>query len=232
MTQPIEVVPAPAATWRDTLAWTMPFAVFLLLLGIGPLLPIGAVAEGGLRVVILGLVIAKFSWKVLDLRVDNWGGSILLGIGIFGIWIFPDLVFPDYRNHWLLQNSFTGVVESSFPESARTNSLAILFRAIRAIMIVPVVEELFWRGWLMRWLVNSNFTAVRLGQTTVWAFTATAILFASEHGPFWDVGLVAGIGYNWWMMKTRRLGDLVVAHAVTNACLVGYVLVTGEWQYL
>lgn len=232
MTQPAEAIPLPHATWRDTLEWTLPFAIFMLLLVIGPLLPVGAAVEGGLRVAILGYVIAKFSWKVLDLRVENWGGSMLLGIVVFFLWILPDLLSPEYRGHWLLQNSLTGVVESSFPESARANPLAILFRAVRAIIIVPVVEELFWRGWLMRWLVNHNFTSVRLGQVTPWAFIATALLFASEHGSFWDVGLMAGVGYNWWMMRTRRLGDLVVAHSVTNACLVGYVLATGEWQYL
>ena len=70
-----------------------------------------------------------------------------------------------------------------------------------------------------------------LGKYAPAAFWVTALLFASEHGPYWDVGLVTGIIYNLWMVKTKRLGDLVLVHAVTNACLSGYVLLFQQWQY-
>jgi membrane protease YdiL (CAAX protease family) len=63
------------------------------------------------------------------------------------------------------------------------------------------------------------------------AFVGTALLFASEHGPFWDVGLLCGLIYNGWMWKTRSLGDLVLVHAVTNAALAGFVLVTKQYAY-
>ena len=59
----------------------------------------------------------------------------------------------------------------------------------------------------------------------------TALLFASEHGAMWDVGLAAGLLYNFWMRRTRSLGDLILAHAVTNACLSAYVLSRGRWEY-
>ncbi len=59
----------------------------------------------------------------------------------------------------------------------------------------------------------------------------TAVLFASEHGPYWDVGLVAGIIYNWWLVRTRNVADCILAHAVTNFVLSAYVLKTGNWQY-
>jgi membrane protease YdiL (CAAX protease family) len=47
----------------------------------------------------------------------------------------------------------------------------------------------------------------------------------------WDVGLMAGLAYNWWMRRTRSLGDLMLTHAVTNACLSAYVLIEGRWEY-
>jgi hypothetical protein len=56
-------------------------------------------------------------------------------------------------------------------------------------------------------------------------------LFASEHGPYWDVGLIAGILYNLWMIRTRSIADCILAHAVTNAALSLYVIATGQWQY-
>jgi CAAX prenyl protease-like protein len=93
------------------------------------------------------------------------------------------------------------------------------------------VEELFWRGWLMRWLIAADFRSVPLGAYTAQAFWVVAVLFASEHGAYWDVGLLAGIAYNWWMLRTRSLGDLILAHAVTNACLSAYVIVARKWEY-
>lgn len=222
----------PAVQLRDHLAWTLPFLVFLALLIVGPKLPVGPAAEGAIRVGIMTLVLWFASRQILDFRVVRGGASILVGVAVFLLWIGPDLLIPGHRGHWLLQNPLTGKVESSFPPDARHDSLAILFRAMRAIIIVPIVEELFWRGWLLRWLVDQNFTRVGLGVVTPFTFIATAILFASEHGPYWDVGLAAGIAYNWWIMRTRSLGDLILAHAVTNACLVAYVLATGTWEYL
>jgi CAAX prenyl protease-like protein len=76
-----------------------------------------------------------------------------------------------------------------------------------------------------------DFRLVPLGQYSRAAFLLTAVLFASEHGSLWDVGLVAGLLYNWWMDRTRSLGDLILAHGVTNACLSIYVLMEGRWEY-
>jgi len=56
-------------------------------------------------------------------------------------------------------------------------------------------------------------------------------IFALEHGPYWDVGLAAGALYNWWMLRTRSLGDLMISHAATNACLSAYVIWSGRWEY-
>jgi hypothetical protein len=98
--------------------------------------------------------------------------------------------------------------------------------------VVPVIEELFWRGWLMRWLIDSrNFEKVPIGTYQWAAFWLVAVLFAAEHGPYWEVGLLAGIAYNYWLTRTRNLADCILAHAVTNAALGIFVLGTGEWQY-
>ena len=63
------------------------------------------------------------------------------------------------------------------------------------------------------------------------AFWIVAVLFASEHGSYWDVGLATGIIYNWWAIRTKNLMDCVIAHAVTNACLGAYVIGWNQWQY-
>ena len=70
-----------------------------------------------------------------------------------------------------------------------------------------------------------------IGQYTPFAFWATALLFGAEHGPYWEVGLLCGAVYNWWMRRTRSLGDLVLTHAVTNAALSAYVIVGERWNF-
>jgi CAAX prenyl protease-like protein len=83
----------------------------------------------------------------------------------------------------------------------------------------------------MRWIIDKEFASVPLGTYAPMAFWSVAVLFASEHGPYWEVGLAAGVIYNWWMIRTRNLADCMVAHAVTNGLLSLYVLRTGQWQY-
>ena len=100
-----------------------------------------------------------------------------------------------------------------------------------ATLLVPVMEELFWRGFLMRWLINPDFLSVRLGAYKASAFWIVAALFASEHGAYWDVGLLAGIVYNLWIIRTRNLLDSILAHATTNAVLAAWVVTGGHWQY-
>ena len=107
----------------------------------------------------------------------------------------------------------------------------LVLRTARASLLVPVIEELFWRGWLPRWIQDSHIERIPLGQYTPLAFWATALLFAAEHGPYWEVGLVCGVIYNWWMQRTRSLGDLVLVHTVTNLALSVYVVALGKWEF-
>jgi len=210
--------------------YVAPFALFLLLLVLGQYTGLGSWQEP-VRLIVLAGSIWYFSRQVLDFRVQSVAGSVVVGLAVFLLWIGPDALFPGYRQHWLFENAIMGAAKSEMPESFRTDWWFLLTRTLRAAVLVPVIEELFWRGWLMRWIINSDFERVRLGTYAAQAFWITALLFASEHGPYWDVGLVAGILYNWWMIRSRRLGDCILAHAVTNAALSAYVIVSGKWEY-
>jgi CAAX prenyl protease-like protein len=205
-------------------------AAFMVFLAIGPHLGLGA-WEYPFRVVVLSAVLIVCSRHVIDLRVRRWGGSLAIGAAVFAMWIAPDVLWPSYRNSWLLQNALTSTVESSVPMEYRHIPMVLVSRALRAVVLVPIIEELFWRSWLMRWLIDADVTRVPLGTFTRFSFGVTAVLFALEHGAFWDVGLAAGVVYGWWMTKTRSLGDCIVAHAVTNALLSGYVVLGQHWQY-
>jgi uncharacterized protein len=210
--------------------YVLPMAVFMVFLAAGDFLGLGAL-EYPMRVAVLGLVIWLFSRPVLDLRMPHWIGSIVLGLAIFAVWVAPDVLFPGYREHWLFQNSLTGKVSSSVAEQLRTDPMVLIFRALRASIVVPIVEELFWRGWLMRWLIKNDFLSVPLGAYARDAFWITAALFAVEHGPYWEVGLIAGAAFNWWMVRTKSLGDCILSHGVANAALSAYAVFGGHWQY-
>jgi uncharacterized protein len=149
---------------------------------------------------------------------------------VFAIWIGPDLLFPGWRESVLFNNALFGERRAP-PAHLEGDAVALALRAARAVILVPIIEELFWRAWLPRWIIHADFQRVPLGTYTPLAFWATALLFALEHGRYWDVGLAAGVIYNVWMWRTRSLGDCILAHGVTNACLATYVIAAGEWQY-
>ncbi|MCU0245384.1 MAG: CAAX prenyl protease-related protein [Bryobacter sp.] len=214
------------------LVWIGPFLVFIALLAVQDYLmkALGA-AEFPLRIVIVAAAIWYFSRPVLSFRVVNWAGSLGMGVFVFLVWIGPDALIPGWRNHWLFQNSITGQLKTSIDAALLSSPLVLFMRTFRAAVIVPIVEELFWRGWLLRWLIKPEFEQVALGTFQMSAFWISAFLFAAEHGPYWEVGLAAGVLYNWWMIRTKSLGDLILAHGVTNLCLSLYVIATKNWQY-
>ncbi|WP_396201183.1 CAAX prenyl protease-related protein [Gemmatimonas sp.] len=215
-----------------SLPWIAPFAVFLILLAVGPSLPIPQPWESLLRVgVLIAVMLTVSKDVVLSLRVRHAMPSVLLGLAVCALWVAPDQLVPGWREHWLFQNSITGTVKTTIAPSELADPLVVMLRVVRAALLVPILEELFWRGWLPRWIVNNDWQKVPLGTFNVIAFVATAVLFASEHGPFWEVGLLCGFIYNWWMWRTKSLGDLVLVHAVTNAALSGFVLVTRQYAY-
>jgi len=210
-----------------SLPYIVPFALFLLFLAAKDYIPF----EYPLRVLVVATAAILFSRKAISLRAPHALASVLLGVLVFGIWIGPDILWPAYRQHWLFHNSLIGRAQSSLPGNLRTDAVFLFFRISGTALLVPVIEELFWRGWLMRYLISADFQKVRLGAYAPFSFWLTALLFASEHGPYWEVGFLAGIAFNWWMMRTRSLGDCILAHAVTNGCLAAYVIAAGQWQY-
>ena len=222
-------------TRSASLAYVGPFAAFLGLLALSRAVPLPPVAVQAGFVGLMLAVLAILARPAPDLhhgfKLRHVWTTVLLGVLVFALWIAPDLTFPGYRGHWLFQNALTGSSQAGLSVGAQRQPAVLWLRAFRASIIVPVVEELFWRAWMMRWIISPQFLKVPLGAWSAKAFWIVAVLFASEHGSFWAVGLVAGIAYNWWMVRTKSLADLMLAHAVTNACLSVYVVAAGKWEY-
>jgi len=216
---------------HPSVPYVLPFAVFVVLLAIQHTGVLPSRVDLPLRVVVLSAVLIAVSRPVVSFRARVPLASIAIGLAVFVIWIGPDLLFPHYRQNWLFQNRLMGSLGTSLAANLRSDPLSLGLRTFRAVVLVPIIEELFWRGWLMRWLIDPVFERLPVGSFTVGSFCIVALLFASEHGPFWDVGLAAGLIYNWWVVRTRSLADCILAHAVTNACLCAYVIAAGQWQY-
>src|SRR5256885_15122370 len=129
----------------------------MALIGLSAVLPMPALADQSLRLAVMAGVLYLVARPALDFRVTQWAGSLAIGFVIFGLWIAPDLLFPSYRHSFLFDNALLGSARSSMPEASRHDLPVLWLRSLRAAIIVPIVEELFWRGWLMRWMIAQDF---------------------------------------------------------------------------
>jgi CAAX prenyl protease-like protein len=220
--------------WLDrnpTVRYVLPFGLFLVFLWLSGLVSVSPAWDAPIRVLVVGAACLVCWPRAHPVKPTVPWKSVLIGIAVFALWIAPDLIYKNYRELAPFNNVLIGHVHSSMPAESLISPWALSWRFARAVLIVPVVEELFWRAWLMRWLIDTSFERVPLGTYQRNSFLIVAVLFACEHGPYWDVGLLTGFIYNWWMVRTKSLSDCILMHAVTNACLSAYVIATAHWEY-
>lgn len=105
----------------------------------------------------------------------------------------------------------------------------LLFRVAGSTITVPIAEELFFRGFLVRRCISADADSVPVGRLTWLAFAVSSVAFGALHGQAWLAGIVAGMLFAAALAWRRHLADAVVAHATTNALLSGYVIATGSW---
>jgi len=156
-----------------------------------------------------------------DVRAIDWTLSVLLGFVIFALWIFLD-------QPWAMLG--TPVGWNPVSGNGERSWALVTARLAGAVVVVPLMEELFWRSLVMRWIRKHDFLTVLPQQVGAWAFVVSSALFALEHHQ-WLAGLLAGFAYAGIYMRTNYLWPAVVAHAVTNFLLGLWVLYTGQWQF-
>jgi CAAX prenyl protease-like protein len=211
MAQATSVNTAPTSEVSKAAPFVIPFAVFVVILVINPYFPV----PQWVRFVIEVALFVTISRAPLSTAPAKPWVSILLGVIVFAIWVAPDQLIAGYRSLPLFSNSIVGHAVGTTAASQKHDLSYIIPRVLVSVLAVPVLEELFWRGFLLR----------------VTSFWIVALLFASEHGSYWDVGLVTGVIYNWWMLRTSNLWSCIIAHAVTNGCLATFVIAGNHWQY-
>jgi len=167
------------------------------------------------------LILWRGHWREIEGKFD-WK-AVVLGLVVLVIWIAPEIIFPKEREIGFDPNVFTVVWQKW---------TAIFFRIAGAAIVVPIMEEIFWRSFVMRWIIKQEFLTVKLGAYTHASFWVTAAFFMAEHAMFqWHVAFICGILYGGYLVKTKNLVGCIIAHAVTNLGLGIYVVISGQWQH-
>ena len=203
-----------------------PFALFMGLLYVRQNFPEQSWwLYGVCSLVVLGLILwLRPRYRGQDPAPPQILSSALLGLGAIVLWIGLDPWMP--RTGGPRDNTFP--FEAAFQIGTVPGVLAILFRIFGAVLVVPIVEELFWRGFLMRTIIKPEFEEVPLGTFQPLSFYITTVAFALVHVEFGSAilfGLIAG----WWFCRTKSLRAVIALHAAANLGLAVYVLITRNW---
>src|SRR5262245_53701143 len=140
--------PTPSSSAVTTVRYVAPFVAFVALLQLDRAISLPPEVFYPIRFATVTLVLLLVSRPVIALRPSARLLSCAVGVVVFVVWIAPDLLFG-YRQHWLFQNSVIGSAVSSVPGYLRHKLWFAILRTSSSVLLVPVLEELFWRGWLM-----------------------------------------------------------------------------------
>lgn len=161
--------------------------------------------------------------------------SVLVGAGVAVIWILPESgwihKFPAlYEGYvrYFIRGSESGNGGLYAPEQC--GWILSLIRLGGSACVIAVIEEFFWRGFLMRYLAKTDFLAVDAGKVGRGVLIVTALAFGFEHNR-WLVGMIAGLAYGLLYLRKGDIVAVAVAHVVTNYLLGLYVLANGAYQF-
>lgn len=103
-------------------------------------------------------------------------------------------------------------------------------RLAGAVLVVPVMEELFWRSFLMRWIQQPRFEGLLPQQVGLRAVVLSTFVFMLAH-TLWLAAVLASLAYAWLYIRRGKLWCAVIAHAVTNGALGLWVVQTRQWAF-
>lgn len=223
-----------AATGRKLAAYVTPLAVFM-----GALAAVAVLKKIGgafwlnapeywlypLQTLVCAAILFWF-WREYEFHgVRQLATAIGIGIAVFVLWISPQAFFG-----WNARTK--GFDPTVFSGQTGLYWSTVSLRFLRLVIVVPLVEEIFWRGFLLRYFVDEKFHTVPFGKFTWLSFGAVAIGFMLVHSMAdWPAALVTGALYNLVAYRTKSLGSCVVAHAVTNLLLGLWIMNTGQWGF-
>lgn len=214
----------------------LPFALFMVFVAAASLVPAPVPSAPGewdarwlyaARALVAGAALV-WLWprfvELHDLRLPlvHWLLAVAAGVAVLGIWLLLDEGWFAFELGDGFDPRRYGSEEIDWPIT--------FFRLIGLAVVVPLVEELFWRSFLLRWLEKQEFLAVGPATVGIRALLISSVLFALEHNQ-WLAGFIAGVVYGWLYLRTGNLWAPVLAHAVTNGLLGAYILVARDWRF-
>ena len=219
---------------RASLARIVPFAAFMVLLALR-----GAVPEDGswgidprwiygVTVLVVGGLLAYYWREYGELVMQNWPSLAELalavggGVVVFALWIHLDAPWMTIGTPSATFLPLDGAGQLIWP--------LVIVRWIGAALIVPVMEELFWRSFLMRWVQSPQFESVPPQRVGLKAIVLSTFIFMLAH-TLWLAAVIAGLAYALLYVRTGKLWVPVIAHAVTNGVLGVWVAMTGNWSF-
>ena len=193
-----------------------------------------------------GMLWAVWPW-IPEMRWRwSWAG-VAAGLGVFLFWVGLDGLYPDIYSlqreylcpglerigmGWLCPKSDAPHLPWN-PHAQFGPGLAWFFAVMRlagSTLVVPPLEEVFYRSFLYRYIAAPDFQSVPLGAFRWTPFIVTSLIFGFGHRE-WVAGILCGFVYQGVVCHTKRLGDAMVAHALTNFLLGLYVMARGAWQF-
>ena len=223
---PKTVARAAMPAW---LPFVAPFALFLVLTSVeaqwNGLYPWLYTA----KIVLVGVLLLALRPSLADARPQarGLGLAVLAGVVLVFAWVGVDHITPHVKllGGRVAYNPFHGIGSPV----GRAAFLAVRFFGLA--VTVPIIEETFYRGFLLRYLSDlDDWRRVPLGTFTLPALIASTILFALSH-PEWLAALVFGLAMCLLLARTKNLFACITAHAVTNLLLGLYVICFHQWQY-
>ena len=171
-------------------------------------------------------------WEVRALAPEvRWAFSweaLVVGVLICVIWVGLD---PYYPKPQLLVKS--GQPWNPFKQFGEYSVAGWFFAGVRifgSALVVPPIEEAFYRSFLYRYLVRSPFTAVPLSRVHWLSLFVTSFLFGFSHYQ-WLAGIICGLAYQWLVIRKNHLGHAMTAHAITNFLLGVWVVWKDAWNF-
>jgi CAAX prenyl protease-like protein len=228
----------PFAEGRPWLPYVAPMATFLLLTSVEDWLPKGS--EGpyptyypvyyAFKITVVALVcwLGRETWRDLLPWTGLKSIGLAVGLGMFVtvLWVGLDGLYPTFGS---------AGARAAFNPNVLSPASKVGFLAVRMlglVLIVPLFEELFWRSFVVRWIIDPDrFQDVPIGRVTPMAGAITAALFAVEHPAEWLPALLTGAFWAWLLHQTRSVSACFVSHAVANLGLGIYVLSKGAWKF-
>src|SRR5204863_341892 len=152
-------------------------------------------------------VVTEMRWK---LSVE----AIAVGIGVFVMWVgLDDLLIRLGLAHSYPKPQLSGPAwnpPATFGPGSALACFFILVRLLGSALVVPALEEVFFRSFLYRYVIKPNFLAVPLGLFNLRAFLITSVIFGFEHTQ-WLAGILCGFAYQGLVCRKNRLGDAMTA---------------------